>query len=63
MSEEVHHTHENKDARPDSTEIGTPKNGVMKVYVNPRTMSEPEIRGLINKALSALTYAKGGMPQ
>jgi hypothetical protein len=35
----------------------------MKVYVNLQTMSEPEIRGLINKALSALTYAKGGMPQ
>lgn len=65
MTEEqtVRHIHENKDARPDSLEIGTPKNGVMKIYVNLQTMDEPQIRALINKGLAALTYAKGGMPQ
>jgi xanthine/CO dehydrogenase XdhC/CoxF family maturation factor len=63
MSEEqvVRHIHENKENRPDSIEIGTPKSGVIKVYVNLLTMSDADIRALINKAQSGLTYAKGGM--
>ena len=57
----VRHIHENKDARPDSIEVGSAsKGGVLKVYVNLATMSEPEIRALINKGLSARTYAAGG---
>ena len=57
----VRHIHETKDARPDSIEIGTPsKGGVLKVYVNLQTMSEPEIRELINKGLRARQYASGG---
>jgi glutamate/tyrosine decarboxylase-like PLP-dependent enzyme len=62
MTEEiVRHVHENKDARPDSIEIGSAsKGGVLKVYVNLATMSEPEIRALINKGLSARQYASGG---
>jgi aspartyl aminopeptidase len=62
MSEDiVHHIHENKEARPDSIEIGSAsKGGVLKVYVNLATMSEPEIRALINKGLSARQYASGG---
>jgi len=63
MTEQIVRTiHENKDSRPDSLEIGTPKMGVIKVYVNLLTMSDADIRALINKALTALTYAKGGMP-
>jgi glutamate/tyrosine decarboxylase-like PLP-dependent enzyme len=59
----VRHIHETKDARPDSIEIGTPsKGGVLKVYVNLQTMSEPEIRELINKGLRARQYAAGGEP-
>lgn len=55
------HIHETKDARPDSIEIGTPsKGGVLKVYVNLQTMSDPEIRELINKGLRARQYAAGG---
>jgi glutamate/tyrosine decarboxylase-like PLP-dependent enzyme len=61
MTEEVHHIHENKESRPDSIEIGSPsKGGTLKVYVNLQTMSEPEIRALINKGLSARQYASGG---
>jgi glutamate/tyrosine decarboxylase-like PLP-dependent enzyme len=57
----VRHIHETKDARPDSIEIGTPsKGGVLKVYVNLQTMSDPEIRELINKGLRARQYASGG---
>lgn len=53
--------HENKDARPDSIEVGSAsKGGVLKVYVNLLTMSEPEIRALINKGLTARQYASGG---
>lgn len=60
----IRHLHENKDSRPDSIEIGTAgKGGVLKVYVNLQTMSEPEIRALINKGLSARTYAAGGVQQ
>lgn len=55
------HVHENKDARPDSIEIGTPKSGVIKVYVNLVTMDDAQIRAIINKAMTALTYARGGM--
>ena len=56
----VRHIHETKDARPDSIEIGTPsKGGVLKVYVNLQTMSDPEIRELINKGLRARQYAAG----
>ena len=63
MTEEiVRHVHENKDARPDSIEIGSAsKGGVLKVYVNLATMSEPEIRALINKGLTARQYASGGV--
>jgi glutamate/tyrosine decarboxylase-like PLP-dependent enzyme len=58
----VRHIHENKDSRPDSIEIGTAgKGGVLKVYVNLATMTEPEIRALINKGLSARTYVAGGV--
>jgi glutamate/tyrosine decarboxylase-like PLP-dependent enzyme len=59
----VWHIHENKDSRPDSIEVGTPsKGGVLKVYVNLLTMTEPEIRELINKGLKARQYASGGEP-
>jgi xanthine/CO dehydrogenase XdhC/CoxF family maturation factor len=63
MTEEqiVRHIHENKENRPDSLEIGTPKTGVIKVYVNLLTMNDADIRAIINKAQTALTYAKGGM--
>lgn len=64
MTEEqiVRHIHENKEARPDSLECGTAgKGGVVKIYVNFATMEEPEIRALINKALSARTYLQGGI--
>lgn len=64
MSEEqiVRHIHENKESRPDSIEIGTAgKGGVLKVYLNLQTMSEQEIRALIDKGLAARTYA-GGQP-
>jgi len=63
MSEEqiTRHIHENKDSRPDSLEIGTPKTGVIKVYVNLLTMNDADIRAIIDKAQTALTYAKGGM--
>jgi len=58
----VRHTHENKDSRPDSIEIGTAgKGGVVKVYINLLTMDESEIRAIINKALSARTYIQGGV--
>jgi glutamate/tyrosine decarboxylase-like PLP-dependent enzyme len=66
MTEEqiTRHIHENKDARPDSIEIGTAgKGGVLKVYFNLATMSEPDIRALINKGLSARQYASGGLSQ
>jgi len=65
MAEEqiTRHIHENKDSRPDSLEIGTPKSGVIKIYYNAVTMTDPEIRQLINRAQTALTYARGGMPQ
>ena len=58
----IRHIHENKDSRPDSIEIGTPKSGVIKVYYNAVTMSDADIRQLINKAQTALTYAAGGAP-
>jgi len=55
------HIYETKDARPDSIEIGTPsKGGVLKVYVNLQTMSDAEVREIINKGLRARQYASGG---
>jgi glutamate/tyrosine decarboxylase-like PLP-dependent enzyme len=57
----IRHIHETKDARPDSIEIGTPsKGGVLKVYVNLQTMSDAEVREIINKGLRARQYAAGG---
>jgi hypothetical protein len=63
MTEEqvVHHIHENKDARPDSIEVGSAsKGGVLKVYVNLQTMSDAEVREIINRGLLARVYAIGG---
>ena len=62
MTEEiVRHVHESKDNRPDSIEIGTPsKGGVLKVYVNLATMTDAEVREIINRGLRARIYAAGG---
>lgn len=65
MTEEqvIRHVHENKDARPDSIEFGTPsKSGVLKIYVNLLTMDDKEIRSIIDKGVAALFYARAGMP-
>lgn len=63
MSDEtIHHIHENKESRPDSIEIGSPsRGGVLKVYVNLLTMSDAEVREIINRGLRARTYAAGGI--
>jgi hypothetical protein len=66
MSEEqiVRHIHENKEARPDSIEIGSPsKGGVIKVYFN-ASMPKEEIQKLIDAAFDARAYAnsKVGSP-
>lgn len=57
MSEDiVHHIHENKDARPDSIEIGSAsKGGVLKVYFN---ANDPEKAcELVDHAMVVRSYA------
>lgn len=63
MSEDqvIRHVHENKESRPDSIEIGSAsKGGVLKVYINLMTMTDAEVREIINKGLRARVYAAGG---
>jgi hypothetical protein len=56
MPEEVRHIHENRDARPDSIEIGSAtKGGALKVYFN---ANDPEKAiELIDHSMAVRAYA------